>query len=1032
VKPATTQTDGTGPERRHITTVFCDLIGSTTLALRLDPEEYGELIFTYRDICSDNISKCGGAVNRFMGDGIVSCFGYPQSHEDDPVRACRAGIQIIAALREALPSLEVRIAAASGLVLSSDVGRDSLERHSFIGSVPYLAARLQAQAPPGGMLISDELRSLVGEALEVEDFGFHDLKGIDHPVRAWRVLSERQVESRFASRSSRGEVGLVGRQDELDLLLDRWRAACTDGSQRVMVYGEPGIGKSRLVHELRRRLAPEHCTMLLFQCSSHHAGSMLHAVTAHIAYAAKIAGKDSTAGKLQKLRTLFDGYPEEAQSLMPLFAELLAIPTADEFPPLDLTPGQRKARTFSALTKWVMHRAATQPTLLVIEDYHWIDPTTAEWLEFLMSQLGTIPLLCVVTSRSKHSNLTSRPGRAAEIELSRLSADDSIDLITRLAGGEALPIEMVDTIMSRTEGVPLFIEALTKSVLSSALLPEDGEGTIMSKRLAAVSVPMTLQDLLSARLDSLGRSKLVAQLGSVLGRTFSFEMLARMWNGTPEMLREALHRLVDADLLIAEDATSDAGYTFKHALIQNAAYEGLLLRTRRRLHERVADVLTTHSREVIDAHPELLAFHLARSENFVEAARQWQRAGVLSTRRSASREAVLHFESALAALERVPISLRDRQRELDTLIGLAGALRATRGFSAAEVGDASQRSLHLARAIGSHIGELQALNGMYSYFLVSARYVEAEAAARELLEVAVREGQNDYTMIGYRAVGAVSFHLGRLREAEASLQHALSMYDQEQHAHLTSVYGSNHAETCACFLSLTKFALGARAEAIRLQSWAIEHSRAINHAHSLAQALGYRAFLFCLANDPERTEADAKMAITLSGEHRFQLMEYFASCSMDIARATRVPSRELINALEQSIGRCHLLAPNALQPFLLTVTAELYSRIGIFERGLALLDEADETMRQTKELWAEAESRRVRGRLLAKSGAVGPAEACFREAITIAQSQGAETWRERAATDLCTLLRRSVQFYADTGSLAATSESRPDLHWAHR
>jgi tetratricopeptide (TPR) repeat protein len=455
---------------------------------------------------------------------------------------------------------------------------------------------------------------------------------------------------------------------------------------------------------------------------------------------------------------------------------------------------------------------------------------------------------------------------------------------------------------------------------------------------------------------------------------------------------------------VPETETDDSSYTFKHALIQSAAYEGLLLSKRRVLHARAADVLATHSREIVEAHPEHLAFHLTRAEKFEAAAREWQRAGVLSAERSANREAVFQFESALAMLEKIPVPGRDRQNELDTLIGLTGALRVTRGYAATEIGDASRRALCLARDIGSDIGELQALNSIYSYHLVAAQYAEAEAAAEQLLEAAVRAGQDTYTMIGHRAVGAVSFHRGRLRDAEASLERALSLYDPQRHAYLTTLFGSNHAETCACFLSLTKFALGAREEAIALQSWAVEHSRAINHAHSLAQALAYRSFLFCLAGDPERIEADSRDAMTLAGEHQFKLMAAFASCTLAVAGATKEPSPERNAAAERAIGRLHALARNALRPFLLTVAAELYRRVGMFEKGLALLNEADATMCQTTERWAEAESKRVRGLLLADSGTLAAAAGCFREAIAIAKSQAAKTWWERAAADLAMLM----------------------------
>src|SRR5574337_1434951 len=953
---------GPAAERRHITTMFCDLIGSTSLSMRLDPEEYGQLIQRYRDICSRYVAGGGGVINKFMGDGVLVCFGYPRSHEDDAARACRAGLQIIAAMQDELPTIKVRIAAATGLVISSDiVGNLDVERHAIIGLTPNLVARLQERAPPGGMLIADETRALLGEQFDLEDAGLHDLKGVSRPVRAWRVVGERRVESRFAARAREIEDGLVGRQRERQVLLDRWRSACSGAGQLVVLHGEPGIGKSRLVHELRRILAREPCRTLMFQCSEELTTSTLHPVTAHLAFAARLSGDDSPSEKLAKLRRLFDDHPQAQQSLLPIAAELLALPPPEAHPPVALTPGERKAQVLAAVTNWVTHQARVKPTLLVIEDYHWVDPTTAEWLDLAMHELAALPVLCILTSRSHLSQIASRHANASE--LSRLSDDGAIELMTRLTAGKALPAEVVESIMARTEGVPLFVEALTKSVLASSLLDERDDGFTLSEPLSTVGIPMTLQDLLSARLDALGPVKAMAQIGSVLGRSFSYEMLAKVSGEPQETLDEALNRLMESDLLMPEPEAHDASYAFKHALIQNAAYESLLLSRRRALHARVADVLATHSREIVEAHPEQLAFHLSRAEMFEAAAQEWHRAGVLSAGRSANREAVLHFESALAMLQKVPVAARNRQLELDALIGLAGAVRATRGYAAPEIGDLSRRALALARELHSDIGELQALSSTYSYHLVAAQYAEAEEVAQELLDAAIRAGRDTYAMIGRRAVGAVAFHRGRLREAEDSLERALSLYNPERHAYLTTIYGSNHAETCACFLSLTKYALGAREEAIALQSWAIDHSRAIGHAHSLSQALAYRSFLFCLAGEPERIEADARAAIALAAKHRFKLMETFAVCTLAVAEAARAPSLERNAAAERAIAGLHALASNALRPFLLTAAAELYRRVGMVEKGVALLDEADATIRETTERWAEAESRRVRGQI---------------------------------------------------------------------
>jgi tetratricopeptide (TPR) repeat protein len=499
----------------------------------------------------------------------------------------------------------------------------------------------------------------------------------------------------------------------------------------------------------------------------------------------------------------------------------------------------------------------------------------------------------------------------------------------------------------------------------------------------------------------------MAQLAAVIGRSFSYELISQVAASHKERVDAALQELAEADLLIVAGKGPNATYTFKHALIHDAAYETLLHSKRRLLHGTVAAVLDASFPDLVNAQPELLAHHLTSADKFAAAARQWHRAGILATERSANQEAVIHFENALAMLERIQLDQRERRLELDILIRLAGALRTTRGYAAVEIGNVTRRALDLARHLGSNVSSLQALNGLYSFHLVRSEYALAEEVGQELLEEAIRSEDATYTMIGYRAVGAVSFHLGRLKKAEENLQRALNLYDVQRHVYLTTLYGSDHGETCACFLSLTKWVLGAEQEAIALQSWGVDHASTIHHAHSVAQAYAYRSFLFCLCGDPERIEADGHSALRISAEHGLTLMDGFARCTLAVAQAIRAPSIDRAAALGQAMDGLHAIAPDALQPFFISVAARVHDRLGMTTKGRDLIHKADAIMQRTGERWAEAEVRRVESLLLANSGQLAAAERCLRDSLTIAQAQSAAGWIVRIAPDLSALLERT-------------------------
>jgi class 3 adenylate cyclase/tetratricopeptide (TPR) repeat protein len=996
-------------EWRQVTVLFCDLVGSTSLSVDLTPEDLSDLTLVYRQTCTTAIRAHGGSIGSFEGDGIIAYFGYPRAHEDSAVRACRAGLAIIEAFdrRRAIgPRLQVRVACATGLVVIADSDKGA-DRPTITGTAPNLAARLQAMAPPGALVVSDDTWMLIQDFFEGRELGTRPVKGLPAPIRLWRVEFERSVESRFSSREHRWrQPHLIGRTPEFAALLDRWSAAKSGAGQIVLITGEAGIGKSRLVQTLRERLRTEPCTTMLYQCTETHSGSSLHPVIAQIQFAAGITVRDAPDRKLAKLEALL-GADEHARSvLLPLLADLMDL---QEAPPLpSLPPQQKRIRTLAALGDRLARLALDRPVLLVIEDVHWSDPTTRELIERTAARLENMRVLVLITSREDDGAGWLRGQCSTHLRLSRLDQADCEKLVLALTG-KTLPGRVLAAIAARTNGIPLFVEELTRAILESPFLIERDREFVLTGDLPLQALPTTLRGCLMERLDLLPAGKDVLQLGAVLGQVFSLDVLARVTQRSAESLRTDLQALVSAGLLTARP-DRDAQYGFRHALIHDVAYDSLLPRTRRGLHAKVAAVLRAEFDVAVTLAPELLARHLSGGEAYAEAAHEWQRAGTVAAQRSAVGEAILHFEKALSMLSHVAPAERNRASQLDILLHLAGALRASRGYAALETARVSKRALKLARTLGDNIGELHALTGLYSFHLVRSEYGLAEKRARSLLTAATRGSDATYIMVGHRALGTVSFHIGRLKPAEDNLQRALDLYDKDRHSYLASIYGSDHAETCASFLSLTKWVQGAADAAIRLQDWAVEHSRAINHTHSLARAYAYRSFLNCLNGNLDGIVSDARAALALSTANDLKLMQVFSVCLLATADTMRAETEKETAALIPALDGLHAVAPNALKPYFLTVAALAYRRLGLVEAGLALVDQAEDVIRQTTERWAMAEVYRVRAALLREMRETALAERCLRVAIKISVEQTAVSWLSRAGSDLMALLQEMGRF----------------------
>jgi predicted ATPase/class 3 adenylate cyclase len=667
-------------ERRQLTVMFMDLVGSTALSARLDPEDMRIVLGTFRDTVAAEVARFDGFVAQYLGDGILAYFGWPRAHEDDAERAVRAGIAAIATVGKlATPAdqdLAARVGIATGVVVVGDLigQQDSLQR-AVIGETPNLAARMQTLAQPGQVVIAEATRRLLGLGFDLHDLGRQTVKGIAEPVRAFAVTGERMVESRFEASHRQRLVPLVGREAELDLLVDRWRQASAGEGQVVLFSGEPGIGKSHTAQALRERISEEPHLRLHYQCSPYHTSSALYPIITQLERAAFFESGDGNARKLDKLEALLEESGAPIAKVAALFAALLSISDDGRYPSLELTPQERKRRTLEALVEQLLALAAQRPVLLVLEDAHWIDPSTRELIDLTVGRILCAPVLMLITFRPEYAPPWSGQPHCTHLSLNRLGHKPMTELIARVCGGKALPEAVVEQIVAKTDGVPLFVEELTKTMLESGLLRDAGDRYELGDKLPAIAVPATLKDSLMARLDRLGPVREVAQLGACLGREFSYELVAELSALGERELGDALAQLVGNELLFARGGPPDSIYTFKHALIRDIAYESLLKIRRRELHRQIALALTGRFANVAEAEPEVVARHYSEAELGDEAARWWQRAGRRSAGQFAHAEAVVHFNAGLSALARLSEDARQLAYEVELLLELVASLR---------------------------------------------------------------------------------------------------------------------------------------------------------------------------------------------------------------------------------------------------------------------------------------------------------------------------------------------------------------------
>ena len=834
--------------------LFCDLVGSTALAARLDPEEMREVIRAYQNAVAGEVVRFEGHVAKFMGDGVLAYFGYPKAHEDDAERAVRAGLAItsrVGALLVESRKLSARIGIATGRVVVGDlIGEGAAQEEAVVGETPNLAARLEALAEPDSIVIAPGTRRLLGGLFELADLGVHDLKGFSEPVRAWRVVGAGVAESRFEALHGRHLIPLVGREEELHLLLARWRRAAEGEGQVVLLSGEPGIGKSRIVQALREQLVTERYTPLSHYCSPYHTASALYPVIGLLERAAGFSRDDPPESRLDKLEALLAQGTERLAEAVPLVADVLGIATGERHPSPSLSPQRKAQRTLEILIEQIEGLASQQPVLAVYEDVHWIDPTTLETLGLLIERMQRLPVLVLITCRPEFVPPWSGHAHVTQLSLARLTRRHGAAIVAGLAAGKALPEEVQDEIVARTDGIPLFVEELTKTVLEFGLLQDAGDHFKLAGPLPPLAIPSTLQDSLMARLDRLAPVKEVAQTAAAIGREFDHQLLAAVSPLSPSDLDSALDELVTAELIFRRGAPPDATYTFKHALVQEAAYNSLLKSRRQQLHARIAQALEEKFPEVGTHRPEVLAHHLTHAELTEKAVGYWHAAAQQAAERFAHKEAIAHLTRGLGLLKSLPEMPEHSGEEIRLQIALGISISATRG-PADEMLAAYLRARELAERIGDTRQTYAAVWGHWYFNLLRMRFGAARDLSYELLELAKREQDEELLLQAHHSAWPILLCRGEISLCREQAEEGLLLYNREQHSSHALRYGGHDPGACSRYhLAQALWLLGYADQAVAMSQDAVRLARELAQPFSLVLAVSHACYLHQCRGEP--------------------------------------------------------------------------------------------------------------------------------------------------------------------------------------
>jgi len=1004
-------------ERRQLTVMFCDLVGSTALSSQLDPEDLREVITSFQNACRDAVEHYDGFIARYMGDGILIYFGYPQAHEDDAERAVRAGLAIVdamGALNAAIgtrfdTTLAVRVGVATGPVVVGDiVGDGAAEEAAVVGETPNLAARLQSVAAPDQVVVAPATHRLLESKFDFEDLDTHALKGIDEPVRVWRALRERDLHSRFDGARGASGTPLIGRQEELGLLMRSWESSKQGHGQAILIQGEAGIGKSRLLEALREQAAGDDYRWVAHRCSPYHTNSTLYPIIEHLKRALGWSAESSTEEKLDKLESALAGQSMPLAEVVPLYADLLSLPLpADRYAPLDLNPRQRREATLDAAAAWLLEVAEQTPVLNVWEDLHWADPTTLELLEIYLAQSPTVSMMNVLTYRTDFVPTWSARSHMVPVTLNRLERPEVEALVGTRCAGKPLPAEVVEHIVAKADGVPLYVEELTKTILESEFLRETDDRYVLAGAISELSIPATLQDSLMARLDRLPTLREVAQMGAVLGREFAYEMLRGVVGLDEPQLQSGLEQLVADELLYQRGRVPRAKYIFKHALIQDAAYQSLLKRTRQECHRRIAELLEEQFPETVENHPDLVAHHYTEGAEPERAIEYWRSAGERARGLSANVEAIAYFSRGIDTLEQLPDDEERSRRELSLQLSLGHANIIARGHGSVEAETAYRRAMALSEKLDDVSDLVPALFGIWRSYVVGRTLDETDDVAGQLRRIAQQNQATELQVVANYTSGFTALCMGRPGDARGQLEKSIALYVPSEDSSNMYRAAQDPGVACRGYLAIAEWLSGYPDRARSLTNEAVALAEEYSDRFSLAYALCYVGTI--VSNERgDDTEAALERGVGIATQDGYNLWILYGRALQASLACRKSDSDSALAELKSCIDAVAAIGVYLNTPYLMTLLARSYQHAGRIAQSLQTLDDAQQSIDARGERWWEAEVHRLRGEVLLSRSPedARDAEACFQQALEIACAQGALSLELRAAMSLTRFHRR--------------------------
>jgi class 3 adenylate cyclase/predicted ATPase len=1001
-------------ERRQLTVMFCDLVDSTKLSSQLDPEEWRDVVRAYQQVCTAVIERYDGYVAQLLGAGLLIYFGYPQAHEDDAQRAVWTGLGILAAIGDLNTRLQqakdiqlaARVGIHTGLVVVGDMGGAGRQEQLALGEVPNVCSRIEGLAAPNTVAISEATYRLVQGYFDYEALGEQTLRGVAEPIAVYRALQESGARGRLDVAGTRGLTPLVGREQEVGLLLERWEQVKAGHGHVILLTGDAGIGKSRLVQTLKEHVAHEAHVRWECRSAEYSQNTALFPLTDLFQRILQFETGDTPEEKLEKLEHALRQYRLPLEETVPLFAPLLSLPLPENrFPLLNLSPQRQRQKALEAIVAILLELAERQSVLFIVEDLHWTDPSTLELLNLVLDQTPTASMLVLLTCRPHFQPSWSHKSYLSEVTVHRLSHTQVEQIVAGITDGKTFPPEVLQQILTKTDGVPLFVEELTKAILESGQLKAVDGRYELTGALSTLAIPVTLQDSLMARLDRLVTAKAVAQYAAVIGRQFAYDLLARVSQLDEATLQRELGRLVEAEIVYQRGVPPQSTYVFKHALIQDAAYQSLLKSTRQHYHQRIAQVLEAQFPETAETQPELLAHHLTAAGLIEQAVASWYEAAQRASERSAHVEAIAHLRQGLALLQTLPETPERTQHEVDLLIVLGASLIATQGFVAPEVGQTYTRARQLCQSLDDPHQLFPVLHGLHRYYNNRAEYRTAQELGEQLLVLAQHVQDAALLVVAYRVLGATLFQLGAAAEALTHYTQGMALYDAQQHRASAFLYGENAGVMCHSFAARALWYLGYPDQGLTRSQEAVTLAQQSAHPFSSAGALSSVAVFHQLRREVRAVQERAEAALSLAKEQGFPSVMVVASFQHGWALAQQGQAQEGVERMHQGLLAHRGIGQESQRPYYLALLAEAYGTMEQPEAGLTVLTEALTFAETTGERWYEPELHRLKGALLLQQHADNQveAESCFHHALAIARNQQAKSFELRTATNLARL-----------------------------